>query len=136
MDMDKGQQRVADTIASQLQPGEQIQAILKTSQTGPSPVVFAFVGAIWSLFQQFYAIAVTDRQVFFVSLSKLSGRASKVAQVYPRSGVKVIEFKEGALWSALRLDRPGAGEIKLNVARIVRSSAEAVVAALNVPPAP
>ena len=133
--MDKGQQRVADVVTPQLGAGEQIQAILKTSQTGPSPFMYALFGWIWSLFIKYYAIAVTDRRVFLVNLSRLSGRAKSVGQVYPRADVKVVEWKEGALWSTLRLQASGGAEVKLNVARIVRASAETVVAAIGAPPA-
>ena len=135
VDMDKGEQRVLDVVQSQLEPGEQVQAILKSSQTGPSPWLWSIIGYIWIMFIKYYAIVVTDRRVLLVTLSKLSGRPKTFAEAYPRSAVRVKEWKEGALWSVLRLERPTGGELKLNVARVMRGGAEKVVAALGAGPA-
>lgn len=127
--LDKGQQRIADLVASQLQPGEGVEAVLKTSQTGPSPWLISFISYLLLFFVRYYAIAVSNQRVFLVRLG-WTGRPKIIEAVYPRQSVRVIEYKTG-LWSVLRLDRPTDGELKLNVARMVRGSADAVVAALG-----
>jgi hypothetical protein len=133
--MDKGTQRVVDAVSAQLEPGEQVRAVLKSSQTGPSPWPWSINGYIWFLYIRYYAVAVTDRRVLLVALSKLSRRPRALAAAYPRSAVRVKEWKEGALWSVLRLDRPSGGELKLNIPRVMRSDAAKVVAALDSGPA-
>lgn len=133
MDTNKAARRVADFVAPQLEPGEQVEAILRASQTGPSPWLWSLLlgpllGVLYGI--RHYAVTVTDRRVLFVRLGGWVGGPKAVEEAYPRTAVKVKDFKPGTVYGVLRLTRP-SGELKLNFHRVARGGAEDVVRALG-----
>ena len=132
MDTHKTAKRVVDFVQPQLEQGEQVQAILRGGTTGPSPWLWSGLGPILVLLMgiRSYAVAVSDRRVFFVRLSGWLGGPQRIEDAYPRAAVTVKEFKPGSVYGVLDLTRPN-GELKLNFHRVMRDGATDVARALG-----
>lgn len=125
----KRRQKTLEFVAPSLEAGEHVQVVLPHGQTGPTPWFFllTYLTLFWI---RYVAIVVTDRRVLFVKRGTLSGRLQGVEATFDRGAVGVGEWRPGALWSVLRLERPD-GPLKLNVHRMHRADAEELVAALG-----
>ena len=126
---DRRREKFAEFVNAGLTGGEKLEASLPWAQTGPTPMI-AMLTNLYVFFVKYRGVAVTDKQVIVVALSKLSGRAKQIASSAPRTSCSVTEWDEGKLFSKLRLSI-GGQELKLNVHRVHRSDAAAVVAAMG-----
>ncbi len=130
---DRRCQQMVDLVRPQLDPGEEIHAILPSSQTGPSPWFYALTYLIAFWIRQL-GVVVTNQRVFFVKRGTFTNKVKGVDAVLPLDGVYVTDWKSSALWSTLRLQRPD-GVLKLNVHRMHRDDAEQLVHVLAGQPA-
>ena len=128
------ERRAADTVSSQLAPGEQVVAILGRCQTGPSPW-FSLITYLFIFFIKFYAVVATNQRLFLVRLSFWTGRPKAVDVAYPLQSVQLIQYNAPTLWGVMKLATP-VGELKLNVPRISRAGADAVAATFHSTGAP
>jgi hypothetical protein len=127
---ERRRRKVEEFVTPQLEQGEQIQAILSYSQTGPSPWFAALTYLIFFWIRP-YAVVVTDRSVLFVRRSLWTNRIKGIESTAPRNDVTVAQYKPPpTLWGKLVLNRPG-GPLKLNVHRMNREELDALVPALG-----
>ena len=134
--MDKVGQRVADFVKPQLEAGEEVNAVLNSGQTGlPAWLAMNLVGMLMFFMVRYYAVVVTDRRVLVLRLGGLSGAPKAIEEAYPRSAVKVHDYKAPRLYGVLSLERPTAGLLKLQLIRQSREGADAVAQALGWRPA-
>jgi hypothetical protein len=91
--------KLRDRVASQLEPGEQVQQVLM-SQTGLSPWFIPVIGAlIAAIVNKYYVVAVTDRNIVLLPASKLV--PSKVRKGPGRRLPRSERFDiQGKLWGA------------------------------------
>jgi hypothetical protein len=129
---DRSRDRVLSAVQGELEPGEVIQACIPSCQTGPTPW-FALLTYLIYFWIRTLGIVVTDRRVILVKRSSLTTRVKGIQGAVPRSGVAVTDWHAANLWSRLVLSTP-TGPLKVNVHRMFRDGAQAVVAALAQPP--
>jgi hypothetical protein len=129
---EKSTKKVLDAVQRELEPGEQVQTCLASGQTGPSPW-FALITYLMYFWIRVVGVVVTDRRVMIVKRSLLTTRVKGVETAFARSGVAVTDWHAANLWSRLVLSTPTGG-LKLNVHRMYRDQAQALVAALAQPP--
>ncbi len=131
---DRRSAKVRTFVEPQLEPGEQVVALLPTGQTGPSPW-FMLLTYLISFWIRYYAIAVTERRVLFVRCSTWTGRPKTLERAESRGAVTLVDYRPGSLWGKLLL-QTAAGPMKLNVHRLFRNDAADVAAALTAASAP
>jgi hypothetical protein len=125
----KGQ--VREALGQVLEPGEEVVAGVH-AVAGPSPLLTAGVlGLIGQFMLTYYWVAVTDRRVLFLTLSRLSLRPEGLGRAEPRSAVEVTRYRTSAVWSVLKVRGSDGKEVRLNVHRIWREELEAVAGALG-----
>jgi hypothetical protein len=89
--------------------------------TGPSPWLMNEIGLIGQFFVKYYFLGVTEQQVFFLRMNRMTNRPGEIEFVVPRQAAQVIDFKRRALWSSFRFIGPGMEKpLRLNVHRIWR----------------
>jgi hypothetical protein len=123
--VDKQNESVSAFVRPSLEAGERQLAVLGQSTCGSS--------LISVLLQTPYGVVVTDHQVFLVRLAKkMVGfyPPNSIEAEYPKTSVSA-DFKGGIVSGALRLQRPGAEPLKLNVQRAFWADARAVTEALH-----
>jgi hypothetical protein len=95
-------------VKPQLQPDEQILAVLARSQTRP---ILPLIGLIQLIGLRYYSVVATNRRVFFVRLGG-SGKPRSIEDVFDRSQVRVLEWRQtsrvtGSGMPLLVFDRSG-----------------------------
>jgi hypothetical protein len=122
-----------EMVAQALQPGEQIVSGVY-SITGPSPWLMNQLGLIGQFFVDYYYIAVTQQQVIFVKMNRVSNRPKEIAFTAPLQAVQITDYRRNAMWSSFRYNVPTAAKpLRLNVHRIWRQELDALVGAFGVP---
>lgn len=127
--VDKRRERIAGFVMPQLEAGENVEVVVPTAQTGPTPW-FALLTYLIFFAVRSYAIVLTDRRVIAVRSSMWTGRPKAVEAAYPRSQVRVQRYAPGQLWGKLSLAIPGSA-LDLNVHRMVRTDTDSLTAALG-----
>jgi hypothetical protein len=122
-----------EMVAQALQPGEQIVSGVYAI-TGPSPWLMNQLGLLGQFFVDYYYIAVTQQQVIFVKMNRLSNRPKEIAFTAPLQAVQITDYRRNAMWSSFRYNVPTAAKpLRLNVHRIWRQELDALVGAFGVP---
>ena len=122
-----------EMVAQALQPGEQIVSGVY-SITGPSPWLMNQLGLLGQFFIDYYYIAVTQQQVIFVKMNRVSNRPKEIAFTAPLQAVQITDYRRNAMWSSFRYNVPTAAKpMRLNVHRIWRQELDALVGAFGVP---
>jgi len=125
---DERNESVSASIRPSLESDERQLAVLGEGTFGRLPAWGPLV-----LLQTPYGVVVTDRRVVLVRLAKdvIAGyKPNNVEAEYPKSSISA-DFNGGAVIGTLRLQRPGAAPLKLNVQRIFQTGARAVADALR-----
>jgi hypothetical protein len=99
---------VEDYVRPQLQPDEQIAAVLVRAQNRP---IIPLIGLIQLFFLRYYSVVVTSRRVLFVRLGA-AGRPRAIEDVFDREQVRVLEWRRtsrvtGSGMPLLVLERAG-----------------------------
>jgi hypothetical protein len=122
-----------EMVLQALQPGEQIVSGVYAI-TGPSPWLMNQLGLLGQFFIDYYYVAVTQQQVIFVKMNRISNRPKEIAFTTPLQSVRVSDYKRSAMWSSFRYNVPTAAKpLRLNVHRIWRQELDALVGAFGVP---
>jgi hypothetical protein len=122
-----------EMVVQALQPGEQIISGVYAI-TGPSPWLMNQIGLLGQFFIDYYYVAVTQRQVIFVKMNRVSNRPKEIAFTAPLPSVRITDYKRSALWSSFKYNVPTAPKpLRLNVHRIWRQELDALVGAFGVP---
>jgi hypothetical protein len=122
-----------EMVVQALQPGEQIISGVYAI-TGPSPWLMNQIGLLGQFFIDYYYVAVTQRQVIFVKMNRISNRPKEIAFTAPLPSVRITDYKRSALWSSFKYNVPTAPKpLRLNVHRIWRQELDALVGAFGVP---
>jgi hypothetical protein len=122
-----------EMVAQALQPGEQIVSGVY-SITGPSPWLMNQLGLLGQFFIDYYYVAVTQQQVIFVKMNRVSNRPKEIAFTAPLQAVQITDYRRNAMWSSFRYNVPTAAKpLRLNVHRIWRQELDALVGAFGVP---
>jgi hypothetical protein len=122
-----------EVVAQALQPGEQIVSGVYAI-TGPSPWLMNQLGLLGQFFVDYYYIAVTQQQVIFVKMNRMSNRPKGIAFTAPVQSVRISDYHRNAMWSSFRYNVPTAAKpLRLNVHRIWRQELDALVGAFGVP---
>jgi hypothetical protein len=122
-----------EMVVQALQPGEQIISGVYAI-TGPSPWLMNQIGLLGQFFIDYYYVAVTQRQVVFVKMNRISNRPKEIAFTAPLPSVQITDYKRSALWSSFKYNVPTAPKpLRLNVHRIWRQELDALVGAFGVP---
>lgn len=116
------ERRVRDFVAPYLQPRESVDVVLADTFGGRS-------NSFW--FTRSYSLVLTNERALVIRRSTFFGYPRTLEGQYPRNSTKVIEYRRGFFWSFLRLRLPGDPDLRLNIRRIVRSSADDFVRALD-----
>lgn len=124
-----------EVVAQALQPGEQIISGVYAI-TGPSPWLMNQLGLLGQFFIDYYYIAVTQQQVIFVKVNRLSNRPKEISFTAPIQSVRISDYNRSSLWSSFRYSVPTAAKpLRLNVHRIWRQELDALVGVFGVPAA-
>jgi hypothetical protein len=129
--IDKHNESVSAFVRPSLEAGERQLAVL--GQSTRASLIPSFM-PISVLLQTPYGVVVTDRRVFLVRLAKkIVGfyPPNSIEAEYPKTSVSAPDFKGGIVSGELRLQRPGAEPLKLNVQRAFWAEARAVTEALH-----
>jgi hypothetical protein len=122
-----------EMVVQALQPGEQIISGVYAI-TGPSPWLMNQIGLLGQFFIDYYYVAVTQRQIIFVKMNRISNRPKEIAFTAPLPSVRITDYKRSALWSSFKYNVPTAPKpLRLNVHRIWRQELDALVGAFGVP---
>jgi hypothetical protein len=126
--------QVNEVVFPTLRPGEQIVSGV-FAITGPSPWLMNQLGLVGQLFIDHYCVAVTQQQVVFVKMSRLSNRPKEIAFTAPLQSVRISDYKRNSVWSSFRYNGPttGARPLRLNVHRMWRQELDALAGAFGVP---
>lgn len=107
---------VADFVAPQLEPGEQVEATLSSAHIG------SMFKAAWPLFGPLLfggrlrpcALVVTDRRVLVIELSKWTTRPRSIQAAYPREGARAA-WKDHFTSQGLEISWPDGSALKLEI---------------------
>jgi hypothetical protein len=122
-----------EMVVQALQPGEQIVSGVY-AMTGPSPWLMNQLGLLGQFFIDYYYIAVTQQQIIFVKMNRVSNRPKEIAFTAPLQSVQISDYRRNAMWSSFRYNVPTAAKpLRLNVHRIWRQELDALVGAFGVP---
>jgi hypothetical protein len=122
-----------EMVVQALQPGEQIVSGVYAI-TGPSPWLMNQLGLLGQFFVDYYYVAVTQQQIVFVKMNRLSNRPKEIAFTAPLQSVQISDYRRNAMWSSFRYNVPTAAKpLRLNVHRIWRQELDALVGAFGVP---
>lgn len=122
-----------EMVAQALQPGEQIVSGVYAI-TGPSPWLMNQLGLLGQFFIDYYYVAVTQQQVIFVKMNRMSNRPKEIAFTAPLQSVQITDYRRNAMWSSFRYNVPTAAKpLRLNVHRIWRQELDALAGAFGVP---
>jgi hypothetical protein len=122
--------RAWEALQGMLEPGEQVAAA-SLAESGPS-VYLALVSAwLRLLLNRPYYMAVTDRRVMFVRLSKMTYKPKRLEWSDPRAAVAIVENSPGSMWSHMRYRRPDGSQMRLNYYRTWRDDMAGVIQALG-----
>jgi hypothetical protein len=122
-----------EMVAQALQPGEQIVSGVYAI-TGPSPWLMNQLGLLGQFFVDYYYVAVTQQQIIFVKMNRLSNRPKEIAFTSPLQNARIHDYNRAALWSSFKYTTPTAAKpLRLNVHRIWRQELDALVGAFGVP---
>lgn len=122
-----------EMVVQALQPGEQIVSGVYAI-TGPSPWLMNQLGLLGQFFVDYYYIAVTQQQIIFVKMNRVSNRPKEIAFTAPLQSVQISDYRRNAMWSSFRYNVPTAAKpLRLNVHRIWRQELDALVGAFGVP---
>jgi hypothetical protein len=122
-----------EMVVQALQPGEQIVSGVYAI-TGPSPWLMNQLGLLGQFFVDYYYVAVTQQQIVFVKMNRLSNRPKEIAFTAPLQSVQISDYRRNAMWSSFRYNVPTAAKpLRLNVHRVWRSELDALVGAFGVP---
>jgi hypothetical protein len=122
-----------EMVVQALQPGEQIVSGVYAI-TGPSPWLMNQLGLLGQFFIDYYYVAVTQQQVIFVKMNRVSNRPKEIAFTAPLQSVGITDYRRNAMWSSFRYNVPTAAKpLRLNVHRIWRQELDALVGAFGVP---
>ncbi|HZR13173.1 MAG TPA: hypothetical protein VFC33_07980 [Acidimicrobiia bacterium] len=127
--LDKRRERIAGFVMPQLEAGENVEVVVPTAQTGPSPV-FGPLACMVFFAVRVYAPVLTGRRLLLLRCSKWTGRPKTIDAAYPRGEVRVERYAPGSLWGKLTLSLPGS-TLDLNVHRMVRTDTDSLTAALG-----
>jgi hypothetical protein len=126
-------QQANEMVVRAMHPGEQMLSGVYAI-TGPSPWVTNQLGLLGQFFIDYYYVAVTNYQVIFVKMNRLSNRPKEIAFTAPLQNVRISDYKRAALWSSFRYNTPTAAKpLRLNVHRVWRQELDALVGAFGVP---
>lgn len=122
-----------EMVAQALRPGEQIISGVYAI-TGPSPWLMNQLGLLGQFFVDYYYVAVTQQQVIFVKMNRLSNRPKEISFTAPLQSVRISDYDRNAMWSSFKYNVPTAAKpLRLNVHRIWRQELDALVGAFGVP---
>ena len=122
-----------EMVVQALQPGEQIVSGVYAI-TGPSPWLMNQLGLLGQFFIDYYYVAVTQQQIIFVKMNRVSNRPKEIAFTAPLQSVQISDYRRNAMWSSFRYNVPtAANPLRLNVHRIWRQELDALVGAFGVP---
>jgi hypothetical protein len=122
-----------EMVAQALQPGEQIVSGVYAI-TGPSPWLMNQLGLLGQFFIDYYYVAVTQQQIIFVKMNRMSNRPKEIAFTAPLQSVQISDYRRNAMWSSFRYNVPTAAKpLRLNVHRIWRQELDALAGAFGVP---
>jgi hypothetical protein len=122
-----------EMVVQALQPGEQIVSGVYAI-TGPSPWLMNQLGLLGQFFIDYYYVAVTQQQIIFVKMNRVSNRPKEIAFTAPLQSVQISDYRRNAMWSSFRYNVPTAAKpLRLNVHRIWRQELDALVGAFGVP---
>jgi hypothetical protein len=118
---DGRRRKLEEFVASQLQPGESVQAMVPMLQTGTPD--FEGIGLV-----QYFGIALTDRSLHLVSWRQsVPERPDQLIATLPREGL-VVERWNGR--GTLGLRGASGGRVELQVPGMHRKDADQLAAAL------
>jgi hypothetical protein len=101
--------------------------------TGPSPWLMNELGLIGQFFVKYYFVAVTEQQVFFLRMNRMTNRPGEIEYAAPRQAVQVTDYKRRPLWSSFKMMAPGMDKpLRLNVHRIWREDLDFFGSALGI----
>ena len=125
-------------VATELAPGEQIEATLPRATSGASPWLPAAAGLLGELAsrRKIYAVVVTNQRLLLLLHSRALKARWSLEGSCPRSAARIAEFKPGVVFAKLVLELPGpSGEgrqtLRLSVHMYQRKDARLVVSALS-----
>ncbi|MCW2861409.1 MAG: hypothetical protein JWP48_3117 [Actinoallomurus sp.] len=122
-----------EMVIRAMQPGEQFVSGVYAI-TGPSPWLMNQLGLLGQFFIDYYYVAVTQQQVIFVKMSRMSNRPKEIAFTAPLQSVRISDYNRNAVWSSFRYNVPTAAKpLRLNVHRMWRQELDALVGAFGVP---
>ena len=99
-----------EMVAQALRPGEQIISGVYAI-TGPSPWLMNQLGLLGQFFIDYYYIAVTQQQVIFVKVNRLSNRPKEISFTAPIQSVRISDYNRSSLWSSFRYSVPTAAKL-------------------------
>lgn len=122
--------RMDEALSGVLEPGEKIE-VRAYALTMPSPwwYLLTYFGAM--LLAKYWFVAVTDRRVVFMKVSRTGTSRSEFAWADPRSGMRAGELKKSLGWTKLDIFKPDGGKMTLSFDRNWRDEAAAVRDALH-----
>ena len=121
--------RIDESVGGVLEPGETVEA-RAYAVTMPSPWWYLLTYFVM-LLAKYWFIAVTDRRVIFMKVSKTGTSRSEFAWADPRSGMRAGELRRSLGWTKLDLYKADGGRMTLSFDRNWRDEAAAIRDLLN-----
>ena len=103
---DPRQQRVRTFVTRDLEPGEQIEAIVPVVYDGPMWAMYAF-GYLSSPLVKIFAFVLTDRRLLVVRCSPVQSIPVRLRVTVPREQVSLVAFAPRRRSHVLALDAGG-----------------------------
>ncbi len=116
-------------LAQVLEPGEKVEA-RAYAVTMPSNWWYLLTYFVM-LLAKYWFVAVTDRRVIFIKVSKTGTSRSEFAWADPRPGMGAGELKKSLGWTKLDIFKPDGGRMTLSFDRNWRDEAAAIQEALR-----
>jgi hypothetical protein len=126
-------QQMDQALEAALEAGERPQVAFP-AMAGPSPwLASGVLGLIGQFVIVHLFVALTDRRVVFLRVSRWGQRPVGLAFADDRGAGGVSSWEPAAVWSVVRYRRPDGSRLKLNVHRMWREEAERFVELLGGP---
>ena len=132
---EKAEQRAAEFLRDQLQPGESIAGV--TFGQGRArwwmglEALFGVFALVFAT--KYYYLVLTDQRLFMVRLNRGTAQPTEVVWAEPLTGIAVERFKRGVMWMLLYLRRVGDGQvIRFRASRSAWGATERVTEAAGV----